>query len=88
MKTTFILRNLTPGALAEVSAMEARDAHERLSKWAFGDLRHCVSVRYGRGSFADRIEWNRVIKSAALLTMKIEPRRGYRLVTFERQRAA
>lgn len=87
MRTTFIVRNLTPETLAQVEAMPAREAHDKLTRWAFGDLRHCVSVKYGPSdAFRDRVAWNGLMKAQAPITMKAEPRRGYRLVTFEADR--
>lgn len=83
MQTTFIVKNLTDDTLATLAAMEPRAMHDKLAKWAFGDLRHCVSVKYGRGSFGDRVAWNGKMKANAAITARIEPRKGYRLVTFE-----
>lgn len=85
MQTTFIVKNLTEHTLSELSAMQARDAHDRLARWAFGDLKHCVSVQYGRGSFGCRVEWNGLYKSNARMDFKVEPRKGYKLFTFSMQ---
>lgn len=84
MRTTFIIRNLSFDTLASVETSEPRAAHAQLTKWAFGDLRHCVSVKYGPSdAFRDRVEWNGLVKSGKPMTMKAEPRKGYRLITFE-----
>lgn len=83
MQTTFIVKNLTDATMADLTAMEPRTMHDKLAKWAFGDLRHCVSVKYGRGSFGDRVDWNGKMKAGAPITARIESRKGYRLVTFE-----
>lgn len=80
MQVTFIVRNLTETTLQDISVMDARAAHDKLTKWAFGDLRHCVSVKYG--SFRDSVEWNRLYKSGAAMAFKMEPRKGYKLFTF------
>jgi hypothetical protein len=83
MKITFILRNLTDVAIAETAAMEPRAAYDRLHKWAFGDLKHCVAVKFGvNNAFRDRVDANQLLKSDCKITFKIEPRRGYRLATF------
>ena len=82
MPTTFIIKNLTESAIDEVKAMTPRDAHARLHKWAFGDLKHCVSQKCGAGSFGDRVNWNTVMKSNKEISVKYEPRRGYILATF------
>jgi hypothetical protein len=45
-----------------------------------------VSVKIGNGSFRDRVEWNQAMRDATRkerMKAKIEPRRGYRLFTFE-----
>jgi len=84
MHTTFVLRNLTDDALARVAAMAPSDAHTQLAAWAFGDLKHCVTQKCGSSnSFGDRVRWNSVVKANAIRSFKIEPRRGYKLATFE-----
>ena len=82
MQATFILKDLTDETLANIAAMPAREAHDKLTKWAFGDLRHCVSVKYGRGSFGCRVEWNGLLKRDKPMTFSIGPRKGYKLLTF------
>ena len=82
MQTTFIIKNITPDAMDSVKAMTPRDAHAHLRKWAYGDLKHCVSIKRGSGSFGDMIRWESVMKSDAEMTVKYEPRRGYTLATF------
>lgn len=82
MQTTFIVKNLTEETLTDLAAMEPRAAHDQLIKWAFGDLRHCVSVKHGSGAFRDRVDWNGLYKRGAPMTAKIEPRKGYKLFTF------
>lgn len=84
MRTTFIVKSLTPETLAALESAAPREAHDRLAKWAFGELKHCVSVKYGSSdAFRDRVEWNGKMKRNAALSMKAEPRKGYRLFTFE-----
>jgi hypothetical protein len=82
MQTTFILRNLTEPTIQALADMAPKDALQKLTKWAFGDLRHCVTVKYGSGAFRDRVEWNAIIRAQKPLSFKIEPRRGYKLITF------
>lgn len=84
MRTTFTIKNITEDMLARVAAMPPADAHAQLTKWAFGDLKHCVSQQCGpSGSFGDRVRWNSVVKAGAIKAFRIEPRRGYKLATFE-----
>jgi hypothetical protein len=45
-----------------------------------------VSLKIGNGSFRDKVEWNQAMRDAprtARMAAKIEPRKGYRLITFE-----
>ena len=83
MKATFTLKNLTDQTLAEIAATPSADAFAKLSKWSFGDLKHCVSQKIETGAFRDRVELNSLIKRGASFQHRIEPRRGYKLVTFE-----
>lgn len=82
MNAKFIVKDLTDDTLDRLAAMPAREAHDKLAKWAFGDLRHCVSVKYGRGSFGCRVDWNGLYKRDMPMTFKLEPRKGYKLFTF------
>lgn len=84
MQVTFIIRNLTDAAFAELAALSDDARFDKLHKWAFGDLRHCVSVKFGASdAFRDRVDFNTRRKSGAPFTsFKLEPRRGYKLATF------
>lgn len=87
MQTTFILKNIVDEMVTQVAALPSIEAHNKLEKWAFGDLKHCVSQKCGSGHFRDRVEWNgimRDVKSGTkTLRHKVEPRKGYKLVTFD-----
>jgi hypothetical protein len=82
MQSTFIVKNLTDSTLASLQAMEPRAAYDKLHRWSYGDLRHCVSLKVGSGAFRDRVDWNTRMKAGAPLSFKVEPRRGYKLFTF------
>ena len=83
MNVTFIIRNLTEATLQELQGMESRAAFDRLHKWASGDLRHCVSVKFGpSNAFRDRVDANSLLKAGCTMAFKIEPRKGYKLTTF------
>lgn len=82
MQTTFIVKDLPDDMLGGVMAMNPREAHDKLTKWALGDLKHCVSVKYGRGSFGCRVDWNGLLKRDKPMTFSIGPRKGYKLITF------
>lgn len=83
MQVTFILKNITESAHADLVAMSDADRFAKLSKWAFGDLKHCVSQKIGSGQFRDRVELNQIMRSPAFVSYKLEPRKGYRLATFD-----
>lgn len=85
MRVTFILKNLTEKAYEEIGAMADSERYTFLTKWAFGDMRHCVSVKYGTSNaFRDRVEANGILRGGnAKFQYKIEPRKGYKLATFE-----
>jgi hypothetical protein len=82
MQTTFIVRGMPESMLDSALALDTREAYAKLHKWAYGDLKHLVSVKYGNGAFRDRVDWNGIVKSDRALAVKCEPRRGYRLITF------
>lgn len=83
MKVTFIIKNLTDSAHADLAAMADGDRLQRLMKWAFGDLRHCITMKTGSGQFRDRVELNQIMRNPRYASYKLEPRRGYKLATFE-----
>lgn len=85
MKATFIIRNLTEDVTGELADMNAEDRFAKLHRWAFGDLRHCVSVQFGTSNaFRDRVAFNTARKNGApFKSSSMEPRRSYKLATFE-----
>jgi len=83
MKVTFIIKNLTESALESLASMPDAERFAKLAKWASGDLRHCVSRKDGSGAFRDRVELNQIMRAPRFVSYKIEPRKGYRLATFE-----
>ena len=86
MRTTFIVKNIPSDMLDATLAEPAKQAHAKLTKWAFGDLRHCISVKYGSGAFRDRVAWNQIMRDVEAgvktLVVTCQPRKGYILVTF------
>jgi hypothetical protein len=92
MKITVIVRDLSdafwngngdliPSFLSQ-SPVDRLDRLTRLSV----DLPRNISIKVGNGSFRDKVDWNQAMRDATRkerMTAKIEPRRGYRLVTFE-----
>lgn len=90
MKVTFILRNLSDvffngngGSIVGLLSLSDADKFGKLLKCSHGDMRDCVSMKIGNDSFRDRVDLNIMLRSPCTYTFKIEPRRGYRLATFE-----
>lgn len=79
MKVTFIVRNMPDESM---QGLTSEALYQKLHKWAYGDLKHSVKVKYGRGIFSDRVDLNRIMRNNPKFEHKIEPRRGYKLVTF------
>ncbi len=83
MKVTFTVKNITDCMHEKLAAMPDMERFQVLSKWAFGDLKHCISQKIGSGQFRDRVELNGIIKRGGQpKAYKLEPRRGYKLATF------
>ena len=94
MRVTFILRNLSdafydgiPGAITGLNALSDADKFAKLSKEAKGDLRHCVSMKIATGQFRDAVELNQMLRGPCTFTYKLEPRKGYKLATFDIERS-
>lgn len=85
MKVTFIIRNLTEDIIGDLGEMSADDRYERLHRWAFGSLKHCVSVKFGTSNaFRDRLSFNTERKAGKqFVASSVETRRGYKLAIFE-----
>jgi hypothetical protein len=84
-QASFILRNLVPDFMDRIAGMEPLEAYHKLHKYAYGDLAHCVSVKYGTtGRFQDRIDVNASVKSGREASLEVLPRKGYRIfrITF------
>jgi len=86
MQATAILKNLTDefysGFAGRVGFADksAREQFEYCNSSQGRDLK--ITIKFGRGSFGDQVDFNRLWKSGAPMTSKIEPRKGYKLVTF------
>jgi hypothetical protein len=93
MKATAIIRDLSdqfwngfgdsiPSFLAQSPLAQFQSA-ERLAH----EMPRNVSLKIGNGSFRDKVEWNQLFRdSRDKITATIEPRRGYKLITFELNR--
>lgn len=85
MRVTFIIKNLTDSAHADLAAMSDADRYAKLHKWAFGDLKHCVSEKIGTSdAFRDKVALNALFRGRVpTFSYKLEARKGYKLATFE-----
>lgn len=87
MKVTFTIKNLSESTHEELSGMADAERFAKLTKWAFGDLRHCISQKVASGQFRDRVELNQIMRNPRFASYKLEPRKGYKLATFEIEKA-
>ncbi len=81
MKATVTLHNLTDSFYTELSLLTPAGQFAKLNKLRL-DLPHCIKVKIGLGQFRDAVDLNSLIKRPHAVTSKIEPRRGYKLATF------
>ena len=82
MKITATLHNLTDSFYAEFAALPAADQFAKLNKLRH-DLPHCIKLKIGTGQFRDAVDLNSLLKQSHTFTAKLEPRKGYKLATFE-----
>jgi hypothetical protein len=90
MKATAILKDKTEafyhGNQAEggtVPAFLALPPVDQFSTVCRLALEKRATVKIGNGSFRDRVEANQILRGPHRVTFKLEPRRGYKLATFE-----
>jgi hypothetical protein len=81
MKATSTLHNLTDSFYADLQLLTPSDQFSKLNKLRI-DLPHCIKLKIGNDSFRDRVDLNSLMKRTHTVTSKIEPRRGYKLMTF------
>ena len=95
MKVTFILKNLTDAfydgngdSIVGLNTLTDAEKFQKLSRLSKGDLRHCVSMKIGSGQFRDAVDLNMLLREPVTYSYRLEPRKGYRLATFEVTRHA
>jgi hypothetical protein len=81
MKATSTLHNLTDRFYDDLQLLTPSDQFAKLNKLRI-DLPHCIKLKIGNDSFRDRVDLNSLMKRTHTVTSKIEPRRGYNLMTF------
>jgi hypothetical protein len=82
MKVTATLHNLTDNFYSELIGMEPREVHDYINRLK-NDLPHCIKMKVGNGQFRDAVELNAMRRDPCAISFKLEPRRGYKLATFE-----
>ena len=88
MKITVILKDFTEqfyhgtecGSIVGLLNMDAPEQFETCRRLA-GEKR--VTMKIGTGQFRDAVELNGMRRKPCRITMKLEPRKGYKLATFE-----
>lgn len=90
MKVTFILKNLTDaffdGMGEQIKGLSNMDNKEKFQYLNKIRLQMCdnVKMKIGTGQFRDAVDLNAIVrKETATYEYKIEPRKGYKLVTFD-----
>ena len=93
MKTTAIFRDLSEqfwngfGELIPAFAAQSPLAQFQRAETLAHEMPRNVSLKIGNGSFRDRMEWNQLLRdSRDKISATIEPRKGYKLITFELSR--
>ena len=87
MKTTVILKDFTDdfynGVGESIKGLLNMTDEEKFAYLTNLGHQKRVSVKIGDGSFRDRVELNGMLRSPCKYTFKLEPRRGYKLATFD-----
>lgn len=87
MKVTFILKNLSDSfyngfgkSIQGLLNMSDTEKYIYLNK-----VRHDLNItlKIGTGQFRDVVLLNQIVRSNPTVTFNLEPRRGYKLATFE-----
>ena len=89
MRVTFILKDLSEqfyngfGEIVGLMNMSESDKFEYLSKIS-AKKELCITMKIGTSnSFRDRVDLNSMLRGPCEYKFKLEPRKGYRLATFE-----
>jgi hypothetical protein len=91
MKVTAILKDFSEkfyiGAGESIPAfmdMDNRTKWEEIKRMGHEKR---VSIKIGSGQFRDTVELNQILRQPVNIDFKIEPRRGYKLATFNIEKA-
>ena len=91
MRVTFILKNLSDaffdGLGDGVPGLNNMSDADKLG-YLFRKCRDLqVTHKIGNGSFRDRVDLNTIMRSQVQIAYKLEPRKGYKLATFDVNKA-
>ena len=87
MKITATLHDLSDNFYAKLASMAPREKYDYLRRLK-NDLPHCIKIKIGNGQFRDAVDLNSMMRGPCTYTYKLEPRRGYKLATFEVSKGA
>ena len=82
LKATFTIKNMSEAYLASLTKCEPRQAFQVLRD-SQRDLGHAISMKVGTGQIRNAVEFNDAFKANKPMTFTLEPRKGYKLATFE-----
>ena len=87
MKVTFIIKNMSEAfyngngeSITGLLKMTDADKFTYLNKSRHD---HGFTMKIGTGQFRDQVELNQLLRTNPPVAFKLEPRRGYKLATFE-----
>lgn len=89
MKVTFIIKDVSEaffeGVGSSIKGLNNMDDREKFTYLNKTALEKCLNIKMkiGNDSFRDRVELNQTLRNVKSLSYKIEPRKGYKLATFE-----
>ncbi len=85
MKVTFTLQGLTASAYQELESLIASEKFDYLNKASRcgSGMEDRVKMKIATGQMCDAVELTAKLKRGPNYLCKIEPRKGYKLVTFE-----
>jgi hypothetical protein len=86
MKITVILKDFTEQfftGFGEIIGFNTRTNAEKFEYCKKLHNERRASMKIGTGQFRDAVELNQMIRGKHSIAYKLEPRRGYKLATFE-----
>lgn len=89
MKVTYIIKDKTDFFYDKLEAMTPVERYDYLNKNSHGTYAmHGLLQKVGTGQFRDRVELNQIMREPHTIDYKLEPRKGYKLATFQIEKGA